>query len=138
MCSPSGTSHHRRQEPDQESAAVIDRADVPAFLAANLETDEVVRSRADTYEAVLAVTDRRVVVATEDRVAMAIPIDGLRRIQFDIERDRPATMVMVPEQAQYEAQVLTVRPGQYEAVAGALVTIANTFAAQGSRSDRPS
>jgi len=122
--------HHRRHQAEQECAAVSDPSDVPEFLAANLDHDEVIRYRADTDDAVLAVTDRRVVVATDDRVALAVPLDGLRRVQFDIERDRPATMVMVPESALYEAQVLTVRHGQYEAVASALVAIANSFHAR--------
>jgi hypothetical protein len=110
---------------------VTDQPEVPTFVAENLEPDEVVRYRADADDAVLAVTDRRVVVATPHRLALAMPISDLRRIQFDIERGRPATMVMVPELSHYEAQVLTVRPGQYEAMAGALVTIANAFASEG-------
>jgi hypothetical protein len=56
-------------------------------------------------------------------VALAVPFERVRRIQFDVERSRPATLVIVPEQPSDEAQVLTVRPDQYEATARALVAI---------------
>jgi hypothetical protein len=52
-----------------------------------------------------------------------VPFDQLRRIQFDIERTRPATMVIVPEQPRDEPQVLAVDPDEFDAVAKALATI---------------
>ncbi len=93
-----------------------------------LEPGERVRLRASATDAVLAVTDRRLVVASPDRVALAVPIDGLRRIQFDIERHRPATLVIVPEQASHEAQVLSIPPEHYRAAAEALVAIGHALA----------
>ena len=78
--------------------------------------------------AVLAVTDRRIAVVEDGRTALALAIDGLRRIQFDIEKDRPATLVLVPEHVNYAPQVLAVRPSEYEALAAALVTIGRRLA----------
>jgi hypothetical protein len=102
-----------------------------------LEPDEQLRLRAQTGEAILAVTDRRLLVAAPGRIALALPFDGLRRIQFDIERDRPATMVIVPEMAHHEPQVLAIPPDQFRAAADALVTIGQQLA-QRRESDRAS
>jgi hypothetical protein len=88
-----------------------------------LEHDESVRSHAPAGDSVLAVTDRRLVVASQDRIALAVPLQDVRRVQFDIERDRPATLVVVPEQAHHEPQVLSIRPEDYRAAADALVII---------------
>jgi hypothetical protein len=93
-----------------------------------LESDEQVRVRARATDATLAVTDRRVVVAADQRVPLAVTFDRLRRIQFDIERRRPATLVIVPEQADHEPQVLAVPPEEYGAVAEALVVIGHALA----------
>ena len=60
----------------------------------------------------IVVTDRRVAVADEERLALDIEIATLRRIQFDIERYRPATLVIVPEHALDEPQVLAIPPDQ--------------------------
>ena len=93
-----------------------------------LDAGEEVRARAAAADAVLAVTDRRVVVASAARVALAVPIEEIRRIQFDIERSRPATMVIVPEHREREAQVLTIPTDQYEAAARVLVTLGQDLA----------
>jgi hypothetical protein len=89
------------------------------------ETIEV-RARAGTAD--LLVTDRRLAVASQERLLLDVPIDGLRRIQFDIERERPATLVVVPDDARYEPQVLAVPPAQYRDVADALVIIGRQLA----------
>ena len=60
---------------------------------------------------------------TEDRLALDIPFDGLRRIQFDIERSRPATLVIVPEHPTNEPQVLAVPPERFDEVTRALALI---------------
>ena len=88
-----------------------------------LEPDEAIEliARARSHRVVL--TDRRLAVADEERVALHIAYPALRRIQFDIERDRPATLVIVPESPHDEPQVLAVPPENYEEVAQALVTI---------------
>jgi hypothetical protein len=88
-----------------------------------LEPGELLRLHAPASESTLAITDRRLIVADPNRVALAVPFEGLRRIQFDVERSRPATLVIVPEHPRDEAQVLSIRPDQYEATARALVAI---------------
>jgi hypothetical protein len=84
------------------------------------ESIEVV-ARARSHQ--IVVTNQRLAVADEHRVALHISFPSLRRIQFDIERDRPATLVIVPEHAHDEPQVLAVAVDQYEEVARALVAI---------------
>jgi hypothetical protein len=88
-----------------------------------LEPGEQLRLHAPASDATIAVTDRRLIVADPNRVALAVPFGRLRRIQFDVERSRPATLVIVPEHPRDEAQVLSIRPDQYEATARALVAI---------------
>jgi len=84
------------------------------------ESIELVAS-ARTHRVVL--TDRRVAVADEERVALQVPYPALRRIQFDIERNRPATLVIVPESPHDEPQVLAIQPEDYDDIARALVAI---------------
>jgi hypothetical protein len=99
-----------------------------AQLLAALEADEEFRAKARARDAALAVTDRRVLVAANERLALAVPFEGLRRIQFDIERSRPATMVIVPEERQNEPQVLAIDPDEYESAAQALAIIGRRLA----------
>jgi hypothetical protein len=57
-----------------------------------------------------------------------VAIDNVRRIQFDIERGRPATLVVVPEHPADEPQVLAVPPEQYRAVADVLIVLGERLA----------
>jgi hypothetical protein len=100
--------------------------DHPALRS--LEPDEEIHVQAQAGESVVVVTNRRLAVASQDRLALDVPIDNLRRVEFDIERDRPATLVVVPERPLDEPQVLVVRPAEYEAVAQALVVIGRRLA----------
>ena len=88
-----------------------------------LEPGENLRHRARATDAVIAVTDRRLVVAAQNRVALSVPFQSVRRIQFDIERNRPATLVIVPEMAHDEPQVLSIPSDRYAEAAEALVAI---------------
>jgi hypothetical protein len=88
-----------------------------------LEPGEQVHVRAEATDARMIVTDRRVAVAINDRLSMAVPYEGLRRIQFDIERGRHATLVLVPDRPAEPPQVLLIPPNQYDAVAQALALI---------------
>jgi hypothetical protein len=82
----------------------------------------VVSARA--RDADMVVTSARIAVATDDgRVAMDLPIEDVRRIQFDIERTRPATLVIVPDESAREPQVLTIPSEQLDAAAQALAFI---------------
>jgi hypothetical protein len=88
-----------------------------------LEADERIQIRAAAIGAVLAVTDRRVAIVDERRLVLDTPFEGLRRIQFDIERDRPATLVVVPESPSQPPQVLAIPPREYDRVTQALAVI---------------
>jgi hypothetical protein len=88
-----------------------------------LEAGESVHVMADAEGAKLVVTDRRLAVVNEDRVVLDVPFQGLRRVQFDLERQRPATFVIVPETATQEPQVLTIPPERYEEITQALALI---------------
>ncbi len=88
-----------------------------------LQPGETVQALAKAATASLLVTDRRLAVADEDRLALDIPFDGLRRIQFDIERERPATLVIVPEHPAHEPQVIAVPPERFDEVTRALALI---------------
>jgi hypothetical protein len=43
--------------------------------------------------------------------AVTGPIDGIRRVPLDIERERPVSPVIVPDRADGEARVLSIRHG---------------------------
>jgi hypothetical protein len=97
-------------------------------VRAALSPDEELLARARARDAEIAVTDRRLLIAASDRLALDVPYDQLRRIQFDIERTRPATMVIVPEQRHDEPQVLAIDPDAFEEVAQALALIGRRLA----------
>jgi hypothetical protein len=82
-----------------------------------------IRAQASADGHVVVVTDDRLTVGAGNRVKLDIPIADVRRIQFDIERDRPATLVIVPEVAWKESQVIMVEPEAYEGVAHALAVL---------------
>lgn len=93
-----------------------------------LKEGESVRVLADTTSAKLLITNRRLLVSADDRVTLDIGFSALRRIQFDIERSRPATLVIVPESPTDEPQVLAVPPEQYDDVTLALAVIGRELA----------
>jgi hypothetical protein len=93
-----------------------------------LEHDEQLRVSAKARDSILALTDRRLIVADERRLALDVAIDHIRRVQFDIERSRPATLVIVPEEAADEPQVLAIEPDQYLRAAEALAFIGQRLA----------
>ena len=85
--------------------------------------DEALLEQATTRGVVLLATDRRMAVVQGDRTALDLPYHRLRRIQFDIERSRPATLVIVPESPLDEPQVISVHPDEYREVADVLVAV---------------
>jgi hypothetical protein len=94
-----------------------------------IEAGERVERFVKASEATVVVTDRRVAVGSGDRVALNVPFEGLRRIQFDVEHRRPATLVLVPEDRNDEAQVITVQPEDLEEVAHAVGIVGKRLAA---------
>jgi hypothetical protein len=89
-----------------------------------LDPSESVHVEARADDALVLVTDKRLAVASRpDRFDLDIPFDGLRRVQFDIERTRPAVLVIVPEHPTDRPQVLSIPPEQYDLVGQALAII---------------
>jgi hypothetical protein len=118
-----------RQNQDRYQSAMDDlHPDVIPALRTILEPDEEVKAAARATDAVLAVTDRRVVVKTHLHVELDIPVERVRRIQFDIERRRAATLVIVPDDPSARAQVLAIPPEEVRRVAAALTVVAERFA----------
>ncbi len=93
-----------------------------------LEPGERLRAAARAAEAIVLVTDRRLFVATDSRVALDIPFEGLRRIEFDLERDRPATLVIVPDHPRAEPQVLSIPPPEIANASAAVAAIGKLLA----------
>ncbi len=97
---------------------------VPVIPYGLLDPDEQVHAEAQTDEGAIVVTDRRLAVAVmPERFHLDVPFEALRRIQFDIERERPATLVIVPEHPSDEPVVLAIPPEQYESVARLLAVL---------------
>jgi hypothetical protein len=113
---------HRDNDDPKQEASAMEGDDVRRVRIA-LEPDERIEVRARAQDGLVAVTDRRLAVAANDRLVLDIPFDRLRRIQFDIERARPATLVVVPEHPTDQPQVLTIPPEEYRAVAEALAIV---------------
>jgi hypothetical protein len=111
------------EDKDQE------RADLPVLRV--IEADEQIERFVQAEDMTVVVTDRRVAVGSADRVELNVPFEGLRRIQFDVERTRPATLVLVPEHWSDVAQVITVQPGDLEEVAHAVAVVGKRLAALG-------
>ena len=88
-----------------------------------LEQGETIEAKARAGDNTILVTDRRLVIEGDGRRLIDIPVDGLRRIQFDIEKRRPATLVFVPESVEHQPQVLTVSAEQYQEVGSTLAVI---------------
>jgi hypothetical protein len=82
-----------------------------------LHTDEELQAEAKADDGAIAVTHRRVVIRRGTRVALDAPVEGLRRIQFDVERNRPATMVIVPNEPGRAPQVLAIPVDQLDGAA---------------------
>jgi hypothetical protein len=82
-----------------------------------LQPGERVELGLTTTSAELRVTDRRLLVTDANAVRLDIPYDRLRRIQFDIEAQRPAAMVIVPHHPSDEPQVLSVPRDQLHVAA---------------------
>jgi len=94
-----------------EVTAVPDASDpgVRSFPVPHvLRPGEVVETHAVADESVIAVTGERLIVVEGDRTVLDIPFDELRRIQFDIERGRKATLVIVPEHINNWPQVVSI------------------------------
>ena len=75
-----------------------------------LRPGEVIESHAVADGSLIAVTRERLIVAEGEKTVLDIPFEELRRIQFDIERNRDATLVIVPEHVTNWPRVVSVPP----------------------------
>ncbi|MFL5674187.1 MAG: hypothetical protein ACJ779_04225 [Chloroflexota bacterium] len=71
----------------------------------------------------LAVTSHRLALFEADRIALAIPIERVWRIQLDIERARPGSLVIVPDEVIDHPEVLTFGVEDVEEVSDLLVSV---------------
>ena len=102
-------------------------SDHPIFRKLAQGEDLVAAARA--HEAELVVTNARIAIAAQDgRLAMDLPLEQLRRIQFAVELKRPATLVIVPDEAGQEPQVLSIPPMEIDATTQALAFIGKRLA----------
>ena len=88
-----------------------------------LEPGEVVERQLHADGFVIAVTGQRIIVTDGNRPVMDISFDELRRIQFDLERDRGGTLVMVPEHVRNEPRVFSVPVANFTETALTLALI---------------
>src|SRR4026207_1823695 len=88
-----------------------------------LNPGEVVEGQAEANGAVIAVTGERLVVVEGDKPVLNAPFSELRRIQFDIERGRDATLVIVPEHVSNWPRVVSVQVPNLRATALVLARI---------------
>ena len=93
------------------------------FLEGIVLAGERLEMRADAGGAIVIVTDRRLAIADEHRLIMDTSFSNIRRIQFDIERDRPATFVVVPDLAATPPEAIPVDPDRYEEFGHAIAYI---------------
>jgi hypothetical protein len=101
-------------------------SDHPALPA--LDPDEEIHVRVSAGDSVVILTDKRLAIASQDNLALDVPIENLLRIEFDIERGRAATLVIFPVRPEEMPQVVMVPTSDYEAVAQALVVIGRRLA----------
>lgn len=88
------------------------RRDPHGKLSVGFGPDERVHVMVETDEAVLALTDRRVIARDGQQGALDVPVTAIRRIQLDVEKHRPATLVVVPDDPGKGVVVLSVPSDQ--------------------------
>jgi len=101
--------------------------DVRRLLDSTLTQGETIQYEVEAVDAVLAVTDRRISISDGRRV-LDVPFDLLRRVQFDIERARQATLVVVPDPPSLPPEVVGIPPEGYEVAAEALAYVGRRLA----------
>ena len=74
-------------------------------------------------EGIVRLTARGVQVVAPHGPVLDVTYKGLRRIQLDIEQDRPATFVLVPHNPHDYPQVLSIPADEYGAAGEAIAMI---------------
>ncbi|HVB26719.1 MAG TPA: hypothetical protein VNE21_02265 [Mycobacteriales bacterium] len=112
----------------EQRADYAEEPDPERVVVRVLQPGETVHVRARALAGVIAVTDHRLLVAERTRLALDIPLGEVRRIEFDIERTRPATLVIVPEHPAQEPQVLAIPLAELSRAVAALSFIGERIA----------
>jgi hypothetical protein len=82
---------------------------------------------ARTVEGTLRVAAGRLQVMIESRLALDVDVRGVRRIQFDLEQQRPASLVIVPHDPRREPQVLSIPFDEVPRVAEVITHVSESF-----------
>ena len=88
-----------------------------------LNPGEDARGVVDGIRGRLVLTDRRVVVTENRRITIDVPIDNLRLVEFDLESQRPARVIVVPEDPREPPLELAIEPQQYDEGASVLAEL---------------
>jgi hypothetical protein len=88
-----------------------------------LEPGEVLETHAVVDGVVIAATKHRLVIVDNEKTVLDIPFPELRRIQFDIERNRDATLVIVPEHISNWPRIISVPVAQLKETSETLAFI---------------
>jgi hypothetical protein len=88
-----------------------------------LGPDEVTRAVATAGEALVVLTDARVIVVNSERLALAVPVAALRRVELDVERGHGAMLILVPEAVAHDPQMLPVRREELHDIAGLFLAL---------------
>lgn len=88
-----------------------------------LGRDEVVRGVLNGIGGRLVITDRRVVITENGVITLDVSIDNLRLVEFDLESQRPATVIIVPEHPRDPPRQLAIEPHQFDEVASVLAQL---------------
>jgi len=102
--------------------------DAEPSLLRILQPDEELDVQAQAMDGIVAVTNRRLVITNNARVVLDVPYGEVRRIQFDIERGRPATFVVVPDDPSNPPEVLAIPVSEYEDAGRVLALIGERIA----------
>ena len=107
------------------AASLGERSDQHMHNESNLRaiSPQDIRAESSADGHLVVLTDDLLRVGSGDNVHLDVPIGDIRRIQVDVERDRPATLVIVPDAAWRESQVIMVEPENYEGVAHVIAVL---------------
>ncbi len=105
------------QSVSSHASAMIERDDP---IRRHLDPEEAVRGVVDGTDGQLILTDRRVLITENGRITLDVPIGNLRLIEFDVERQRPARVIIVPDSPRDAPRELSIEPQQYDEVAAML------------------
>jgi hypothetical protein len=101
---------------------------MPSALQQRVAPDEEILASVLAGGVLVLITDRRVLVGDERRVYLDVPIEGIRRVEYDIDSLNPATLVIVPQNSSHRPQVLTVEPSEYSKAAAAVAALGERLA----------